>query len=428
MTDELTIAEREKYLRTWQDEGYRVRSPGLRHLAAALKWMAPTHGATITDWGSGSGQASDAMVDQGFDVRMIDIAANAYRGKNGPVIESCLWELPDDMGATDYGFCADVLEHIPPERVDLVLDGIAKRTRTACYFQIALFRHDTFAGPLHLSVFPVEWWRSRILQHFGSAEFRVIGSKHVLAVARTSAVATLPERKKATMEKDFRALALAHKGKTICVMGGAPSLADDLSKVKANIYISTNGHGADIVTPNYLLAMDETNKRTNGPMGEDLRAAVPGVPIISPHAYADHQLTDWPQAPRFVLSGMVAVWAAFMMGAKCVVVAGMDAYGGESGYIDEARKMARDVPVPVRTLSGPLSEVWPAYDPAEKFGRYSAPAQIEGWLSASADGEITVEVLKQTTVRGALRQKGDELKVARHEVRRLLKHRMLREI
>src|SRR5690606_19762695 len=58
---------------------------------------------------------------------------------------------------------------------------------------------------------------------------------------------------------DFRDLILAHKGKRICVMGGAPSLAADLETVKADIYISTNAHGVGLVEPDYLLAMDERN-------------------------------------------------------------------------------------------------------------------------------------------------------------------------
>lgn len=184
MTDQLTVAEREKYQKIWCVDDYRRVSPGLRHLSDALDWMAPPVGSTITDWGSGSGKASDAMHELGYQVRMVDIAANAYRGTLSVEI-ACLWELPDDMGATDYGFCADVMEHIPPERVDAVFEGIAKRTRKACYFQIALF-HDscfTHAGPLHLSVFPAEWWQERILRHFGDAQFRMIGRKHLLAVA-----------------------------------------------------------------------------------------------------------------------------------------------------------------------------------------------------------------------------------------------------
>lgn len=180
----LTEQERAKYTQTWTDKAYRVVSPGMRHLAGALEWMKPEPGASITDWGSGSGKASEAMRDAGYDVRMVDIVANAYTG-DMPVTEACLWELPADMTATDYGFCADVMEHIPTPHVDDVFAGIAARTRRKCYFQIALFHdsHFTSAGPLHLSVFHAEWWQERIARHFKSAEYRKIRLKHLLVVA-----------------------------------------------------------------------------------------------------------------------------------------------------------------------------------------------------------------------------------------------------
>lgn len=180
-----TESEKAKYEATWKHDEYALRSPGLRHLKGALEWMKPAMGSSITDWGSGSGQAADALVTRGFKVRMVDIAANAYRGPHGPVIEACLWELPADMPATDYGFCADVMEHLPPDKVEQVFDQIAARTRSACYFQIALFHDSCFTGngPLHLSVFPPEWWQERILKSFKTAEFQLIPRKHLLVVA-----------------------------------------------------------------------------------------------------------------------------------------------------------------------------------------------------------------------------------------------------
>jgi hypothetical protein len=145
--------------------------------------MTPKAGSTITDWGSGSGQAGDALIEKGFDVRMVDIAANAYRGQHGPVIEACLWDLPADMAPTDHGFCADVMEHLPPDRVPQVFEQIAARTRVSCYFQIALFEDHWYGRNLHLSVFPPAWWKTRILDAFGAAEFRAVGDKHLLALA-----------------------------------------------------------------------------------------------------------------------------------------------------------------------------------------------------------------------------------------------------
>jgi hypothetical protein len=180
----LTEQERAKYRKTWEGKDYRVVSPGLRHLDGALEWMKPEPGASITDWGCGTGKAAHEMIKRGLNPRLVDIAGNAYVGAL-PFVETCLWELPEDMPATDYGFCADVMEHIPTERVDDVFAGIAKRTRRKCYFQIALFHdnHFTGAGPLHLSVFPGEWWQERIGKHFKRFEVRKIRLKHLLVVA-----------------------------------------------------------------------------------------------------------------------------------------------------------------------------------------------------------------------------------------------------
>ena len=178
-----TQSERSKYEKIWAMPEYSIRSPGLRHLPDALGWMKPEPRSSITDWGSGSGQASDKLHSLEFKVRMIDIAPNAYKGEL-PVIEACLWELPDDLGPTDYGICCDVMEHLPTERIDDVFAGIAKRTTKAVYFQIALFDDTTYthAGPLHLSVFPPDWWQDKIRQNFSGAEFKMVKMKHLLAV------------------------------------------------------------------------------------------------------------------------------------------------------------------------------------------------------------------------------------------------------
>lgn len=224
---------------------------------------------------------------------------------------------------------------------------------------------------------------------------------------------------------DLRDWVLKYRGKRICVMGGGPSLADDLKSVTADIYISTNERGVTLRRPDYMVAMDESHRNTRESMGVYLRRHC-DAPIISPHGYADIRLAQWPQQPRWVLSGMVAVWVAFIMGARSVIVAGCDAYGGQPGYIAEARKIARDVHCPVRVVSGPLSQVWPLYDTAEKFGRYVPHTAIAGWLGK--DGRVQVRVRKLCTIGGIDRPAGETLTAWRHEISRLLKHRMVEEI
>jgi hypothetical protein len=178
--------EKAKYEKVWELPAYATHSPGLRHIKDALQWMKPEQGASITDWGSGSGQASDRLHELGFNVRMVDIAANSYKGKNDiPLVIATLWDLPD-MPPTDYGFCADVMEHLPPEHIDAAIEGIKARTTKAVYFQIALFHDTTFtnAGPLHLSVFPPEWWESKMKQYFDSVEHKSLAGAHFLAVCQ----------------------------------------------------------------------------------------------------------------------------------------------------------------------------------------------------------------------------------------------------
>lgn len=223
---------------------------------------------------------------------------------------------------------------------------------------------------------------------------------------------------------EFNDLILKHNGKRICVMGGSEQLASDLKKVKADLYISINGHGCEFQKADYVLAMDETNTKTNVPMNKHIRTLT-DAPIISPRAFADYQLMTWPQAPRDVLSGMVGAWAAFVMGAKVVILAGMDGYK-ESGFIHESVKIEKDINCPVRVMSKELEKVWPKYDSKERFGKYEPHSSISAWLNV--DESITIEVVKPTAVRGRSREAGFKMKVMRHEVARLLKHKMVREV
>jgi hypothetical protein len=184
--DALLASEASKYRATWTNPLYRAVSPGERHLAHALEWMRPDPYTSFTDWGCGTGRAAAELHAREFDVRLVDIAANAYTG-DLPFVEACLWALPESLGPTDYGFCADVMEHIPTEHIDDVFAGVAARTSKVCYFQIALFHdnHFTGNGPLHLSVFPAEWWVDKATPHFGAVEFKLIRRKHVLILATT---------------------------------------------------------------------------------------------------------------------------------------------------------------------------------------------------------------------------------------------------
>ena len=89
--------------------------------------------------------------------------------------------------------------------------------------------------------------------------------------------------------------------------------------------------------------------------------------------------------------------------------------------------MAQDVHCPVRVAGGgPLTAVWPEYGRAERFGKYKPHSAIDGLRGI--DGCIRVRAFKPCTVGRVNLAKGQEMTAMRHEVARLLKHRMVEEI
>jgi len=118
--------EREKYRKMWAVEGYSNYSPGEWCLPNAIKEMEVPKGASVIDFGCGTGRATKRMADAGYIVTGVDFAPEALDddvvGKI-KFLESNLWELPEDLEG-DYAFCCDVMEHIPPSKVQDVLKGI----------------------------------------------------------------------------------------------------------------------------------------------------------------------------------------------------------------------------------------------------------------------------------------------------------------
>jgi len=161
-------AERIKYQRMWTEvPGYRTNSPGERLVDTFLSLAQWGKGDELIDCGSGTGRAAKKLSEAGLDVTMLDITPDATDPDiNLPFVEACLWDMPDLLAWTiDWVYCCDVLEHIPTEHVDAVLDNLATMTGYGAFLQIALF-NDGFGQmigeTLHLTVKPTEWWMEKI--------------------------------------------------------------------------------------------------------------------------------------------------------------------------------------------------------------------------------------------------------------------------
>jgi 2-polyprenyl-3-methyl-5-hydroxy-6-metoxy-1,4-benzoquinol methylase len=169
--------ERAKYAQLWAEvPECRAYSPGLENLTRFMGILKPPPKASLIDLGCGSGEAGVQFRELGLDVSWLDItdAGLHERVPRHRFTQMPLWANWKPPYGYDFGYCCDVMEHMPTEYVMLVLDRIIKACRLA-WFTIA-FVPDEFGQaidqPLHLTVQPFKWW----LEHL-TALGRVIDAR-----------------------------------------------------------------------------------------------------------------------------------------------------------------------------------------------------------------------------------------------------------
>lgn len=232
------------------------------------------------------------------------------------------------------------------------------------------------------------------------------------------------------MQRSVKDILLKHAGATFAVLGGGPSLPESLARLPAGtVCLSANQHGAMIHPCEYIVASDTIE--------DQLRPL--GVPIIAPHRWADYRMSEHPQMP---FTGMAATWVAWMLGARVILLAGMDCYvnkqqtyfhghdtiGRErpmTGQMNGWSKVLSCVPRPIRAMGGPLTLLFGAYDPSEEFPPY-VPTERHVLLKECAG--LKVEILKD---HGRERgnhcfKQGQILELPRNEAQRLLALRVAR--
>lgn len=154
------LSEVEKYERMWLEPDYRAYSPGEESAFTFVEEMAPD--GPIIDFGCGTGRGGLAIHKlTGQPVTLVDFAGNCLDPgcADMPFVVA---DLTRPLGLeAPYGYCTDVMEHIPPADVDAVITNIMAASPKV-FFQVstvpdrmgALIERD-----LHLTVQPGEWWR-----------------------------------------------------------------------------------------------------------------------------------------------------------------------------------------------------------------------------------------------------------------------------
>jgi SAM-dependent methyltransferase len=182
-------SEQALYEKLWAMDEYRKVSPGEHVAQVFLEQAKPARGSKVLDLGCGTGRGGYMLaVLGGMDVTFVDFAENSLDADIVPALttQNVLHFVQADLTMSlpvmaEYGFCTDVMEHIPSDDVVKVLKNILRACQHV-FFQIAT--EDDVMGSLvghrlHLSVHPFDWW----LAEFQKLDCVVHWSKEVPGAA-----------------------------------------------------------------------------------------------------------------------------------------------------------------------------------------------------------------------------------------------------
>ncbi len=170
------MTEKECYEKMWTVPAYRKVSPGELAAQTFFEVAKPKKGDEIIDFGCGTGRGSLMLHFMGgLDVTMTDFASNCL---DDDLVTACkkfpktIRFIEQDLNEPStlhkkYGYCTDVMEHIPPDETDKVLDNILESA------QFVFFRISTcqdvmgpmyLRRPLHLNVQGYSWWLKKLAE------------------------------------------------------------------------------------------------------------------------------------------------------------------------------------------------------------------------------------------------------------------------
>jgi hypothetical protein len=270
----LPLTEQQKYEAMWAKPEYRSVAPGESIAFTFLQHAQPKVGSRVIDFGAGTGRGALALALFGnCRVHLVDFAANCLDEECRGMLDTQPkdhWSFtqhdlaePLTIEPAEYGYCTDVLEHIPPEQVDKVLRNVLAAAQHV-FFQISCVPDHCGAligEPLHLSVHPYSWWHAKFRDELkcavhwsedrgDSCLFYVTAWSTGDEVAKAGVLNTEEETIRANVRANLAAgwtQVKPHQTNDLEVMlvGGGPSLKDSLEAICA-----LRKDGAKLVTLN----------------------------------------------------------------------------------------------------------------------------------------------------------------------------------
>lgn len=143
-------SEKQKYEEIWAAGSYRSQSA--RPFALYLKNYVK---GRCLDIGCGDGVTMRTLnKDRHIHCHGVDITTDQLKDKTF-IYTAPAWDMLFPKNEFDFTFSTDVLEHLPPDKIEQTIYEIARVTRLKTIHQIATFK----MGNEHLTVQPIEWWR-----------------------------------------------------------------------------------------------------------------------------------------------------------------------------------------------------------------------------------------------------------------------------
>ncbi len=136
-----------------------------------LNYLMSIHGVkTILDAGVGKG-GFYSLVKNGYDVYGIEpskVAIEKFHKDDNRIKKICIQDIPSHFSEElfDVVVCLDVLEHIPPDDIDLTLSSLAFCGKKYLIFSIANHQSVWDGLPLHVSIFSFEEWEEKLKKYF----------------------------------------------------------------------------------------------------------------------------------------------------------------------------------------------------------------------------------------------------------------------
>lgn len=173
---EVVNPEAAKYQKLWgMGDEYREVAPGELWATTFLQIARPDHDAEVIDFGCGTGRgAIHLALFGGMKATMLDFTTNCL---DSFVADACVSQperikfVQHDLTKSSplratYGYCCDVMEHIPTEDVQTVLKNILECSHHV-FFGISTeqdIKGALINEVLHLTVKPLDWWVEQIKQ------------------------------------------------------------------------------------------------------------------------------------------------------------------------------------------------------------------------------------------------------------------------